>query len=101
MKRENIATIDHVGEYDEIIDVRSESEFAIDRIPGAASHPVLNDEERARVGTMYVQVSSFEAKKLGAALVALPESPPTLWPQILGICRRRGAARQLARSVLG
>lgn len=70
MKRENIATIDHVGEYDEIIDVRSESEFAIDRIPGAASHPVLNDEERARVGTLYVQVAPFDARKLGAVLTA-------------------------------
>jgi tRNA 2-selenouridine synthase len=32
--------------------------------------PVLDDEERARVGTLYKQVSVFEAKKLGAALVS-------------------------------
>jgi tRNA 2-selenouridine synthase len=31
---------------------------------------VLDNEERARVGTLYKQVSPFEAKKLGAALVA-------------------------------
>lgn len=32
--------------------------------------PVLNDEERARIGTLYTQVSPFSAKKLGAALIA-------------------------------
>ena len=56
--------------YDSIIDVRSESEFALDHIPGAINCPVLNDEERARVGTIYKQESTFEARKIGAALVA-------------------------------
>ena len=59
-----------LGEFDSIIDVRSESEFALDHIPGAINCPVLNDEERIRVGTMYKQVNAFEAKKVGAALVA-------------------------------
>ncbi len=57
-------------EFDCIIDARSESEFALDHIPGAINCPVLNDEERIRVGTMYKQVNAFEAKKVGAALVA-------------------------------
>ena len=52
------------------IDVRSPSEFAEDHIPGATSHPVLDDAERARIGTMHVQVSAFAAKRAGAALVA-------------------------------
>jgi len=39
-------------------------------VPGAVNWPVLDDEERARVGTMYVQVSAFDARKMGAALVA-------------------------------
>jgi tRNA 2-selenouridine synthase len=56
--------------YDEIIDVRSPSEFAEDHIPGAINLPVLDDAERARVGTLYKQVSTFEARKLGAALVS-------------------------------
>jgi tRNA 2-selenouridine synthase len=56
--------------YSEIIDVRSENEFAEDRIPGAINLPVLNNEERAKVGTIYKQVSPFEARKIGAALVA-------------------------------
>lgn len=56
--------------FDAIIDVRSPSEYAEDHIPGAISHPVLSDAERAEVGTLHKQSSAFDAKKLGAALVA-------------------------------
>jgi tRNA 2-selenouridine synthase len=56
--------------YDAIIDVRSPSEYAEDRLPGALNLPVLDDAERARVGTIYVQVSPHEARKVGAAAVA-------------------------------
>ena len=59
-----------LAEFDEIIDTRSQSEYAEDHIPGAINLPVLNDAERARIGTLYKQVSPFEAKKSGAALVA-------------------------------
>ncbi|OON63099.1 tRNA 2-selenouridine(34) synthase MnmH [Massilia sp. KIM] len=59
-----------LDQFDTIIDARSESEYALDRIPGAISCPVLNDEERVRVGTLYKQVGAFEAKKVGAPLVA-------------------------------
>ncbi|MEO0937166.1 MAG: tRNA 2-selenouridine(34) synthase MnmH [Pseudomonadota bacterium] len=55
--------------FDTLIDVRSPSEFAEDHIPGAINLPVLNDEERARVGTIYKQVAPFEARKIGASLV--------------------------------
>ena len=51
------------------MDVRSPSEYAEDHIPGAINCPVLHDAERARVGTLYQQ-SPFEAKKIGAALIA-------------------------------
>jgi tRNA 2-selenouridine synthase len=57
-------------QFDALIDVRSPAEYAEDHIPGAISAPVLDDEERASVGTLYKQVSQFDAKKLGAALVA-------------------------------
>ena len=53
-----------------IIDVRSGTEYAEDHIPGAINMPVLNDAERAEVGTMYKQVGSFEAKRRGAVLVS-------------------------------
>lgn len=56
--------------FDTIIDVRSPSEYAEDHLPGAINLPALSDEERARVGTIYKQVSPFMARKLGAALVA-------------------------------
>jgi len=57
-------------DFDDIIDVRAPAEWAEDRIPGAISLPVLDDAERARVGTIYKQVSPFSARKIGAALVA-------------------------------
>ncbi len=56
--------------FDDIIDVRAPAEWAEDHIPGAISLPVLDDDERARVGTIYKQVSPFTARKVGAALVA-------------------------------
>ena len=56
--------------FDTIIDARTPSEYALDHIPGAVSAPVLSDVQRAEVGTLYKQVSPFEAKKLGGALVA-------------------------------
>ncbi|HYD57040.1 MAG TPA: tRNA 2-selenouridine(34) synthase MnmH [Burkholderiales bacterium] len=56
--------------FDDVLDARTPSEFAEDHIPGAVSAPVLSDAERAEVGTLYKQVSPFEAKKLGGALVA-------------------------------
>ncbi|ELX08542.1 tRNA 2-selenouridine synthase SelU [Janthinobacterium sp. HH01] len=56
--------------FDAIIDARSPAEYALDHLPGAINAPVLDDEQRIRVGTMYKQVNSFEAKKVGAALVA-------------------------------
>jgi tRNA 2-selenouridine synthase len=64
------ATVAQLAEFDEIIDVRSENEFAEDHIPGAVNCPVLDNEQRAEVGTLYKQISSFEAKKIGAALVS-------------------------------
>lgn len=56
--------------FSDVIDVRSPAEFADDRIPGAINLPVLDDAERVRVGTIYKQVSPFEARKVGAALVS-------------------------------
>lgn len=65
-----LATIAQLDQFDEIIDVRTAPEFAEDHLPGAVNFPVLTAEERERVGILYKQVSSFEAKKIGAALIA-------------------------------
>lgn len=56
--------------FDTVIDTRSPLEFAEDHLPGAINLPVLSNEERARVGTIYKQVSPFDARKLGGAMVA-------------------------------
>ncbi|ODU99352.1 MAG: tRNA 2-selenouridine(34) synthase MnmH [Thiobacillus sp. SCN 63-57] len=63
-------TVADLPAYTDIIDVRSPGEFSEDHIPGAVNLPVLDDAERERVGTLYKQISSFEAKKVGAALVS-------------------------------
>ncbi len=59
-----------LDQFDAIIDVRTPDEFDQDHLPGAVNFPVLSNEERIRVGTLYKQVSAFEAKKIGAILVA-------------------------------
>ena len=59
-----------ISRFDAIIDVRSPAEFALDHIPGAINCPVLDNEERILIGTLYKQESPFTAKKRGAALVA-------------------------------
>jgi tRNA 2-selenouridine synthase len=56
--------------YDTIIDVRSPSEFEIDHIVGAINCPILYDDERQKVGTIYKQISSFKAKIIGSSLSA-------------------------------
>lgn len=64
------ANLPQIGEFDEIIDVRTPAEFAEDHIPGAINCPVLSNEERIIVGTLYQEASPFEARKVGAAMVA-------------------------------
>jgi len=68
--RERKITAAAIGDYPDRIDVRSPSEFALDHIPGARNHPVLDDTERAHVGTLHAQVSAFAARQAGAAVVA-------------------------------
>ncbi len=97
--------------FDCIIDVRSPSEYALDHVPGAISCPVLSDEDRARVGTIYKQESAFAAKKIGAALVArnigrhLDESfadHPKGWQPLIYCWRggaRSGAMTHILRSI--
>jgi len=56
--------------YDAVIDVRSPDEFALDHLPDAVNLPVLSNEERARVGTINAEQSSFEANRIGAAIIS-------------------------------
>jgi tRNA 2-selenouridine synthase len=52
-----------------IVDVRSESEFDSGHVPNAVSVPILNNTERAAVGTDYKQKGQLEAIKTGFRLV--------------------------------
>jgi tRNA 2-selenouridine synthase len=70
-----IATLDKIdrkalSRFDAVIDVRSPAEYAEDHVPGAINLPVLSNAERAEVGTIYVQGSKFEARRIGAAYIA-------------------------------
>ena len=69
-KISSVDALNRLGEFTDIIDARSEGEFAEDHLPGAINWPSLNNEERQLVGTEYKQISAFDAKKRGAALVA-------------------------------
>ncbi len=88
---------DSFAAFDTVIDVRSPSEFADDHIPGAINLSVLDDTERAEVGTLYKQVDPFTARKLGARLTSeniarhletLAEHPKTWRPLVY--CWRGG-----------
>jgi tRNA 2-selenouridine synthase len=98
-------------QFDAIIDVRSPAEYAADHIPGAISAPVLDDAERAEVGTLYKQVSPFDAKKIGASLIArnvashvqrLFKDKPKSWHPLVYCWRggkRSGAMAHILREV--
>ena len=104
-------TLGALAVFDAIIDVRSPSEFAIDHIPGAINHPVLSDDERIHVGTIYKQLSAFDAKKVGASLVARNISvhldthfrdKPRSWKPLIYCWRggaRSGAMAHILRSI--
>jgi len=64
------AQISDIPRFDCLIDARSPAEYALDHIPGAINCPVLDDEERRIVGTLYKQQGAFEARRVGGAMVA-------------------------------
>jgi tRNA 2-selenouridine synthase len=61
--------LDQLDQFHTLIDARSESEYALDRLPSAQNWPTLNDAQRVEVGTLYNR-QPFEAKKLGASMAA-------------------------------
>ena len=56
------------------VDLRSPKEFNEDHLPNAVNIPLLNDEERHLVGTVYKKDGSTVAKEIGLELVA-PKLP--------------------------
>ena len=62
--------IGNLHSYHEIIDVRTPAEHQEDNILNTASNlPVLSEEERVEVGTLYSK-DKFQARKIGAALIS-------------------------------
>ncbi len=64
-----------------LIDVRSEMEYSEATIPGAVNVPILGDEERSAVGTLYRIEGPEPARRLALALVA-----PKMAEKISEIC---------------
>ena len=63
------AAVPRTSDWSLVVDVWSPSEFEEDHVPGAVNLPVLDDDERAEVGTLYA-ASPFDARVRGASLVA-------------------------------
>jgi len=57
-----------------VIDVRSPCEFAAERIPGAVNIPLLNDVERATIGTIYAAQGEVMARRQALSLIS-PKIP--------------------------
>ncbi len=101
--------IESLADFSEIIDVRSPSEYAEDHVPGAINLPVLDDEERKAIGTLYHQTSKFAARRAGAAIIArnisrfletrFAETPPDFQPLVY--CWRGGQRSNSFATIFG
>jgi len=60
-----------------LVDARSPAEYAEATIPGALNVPILDDAERAEIGTLYKQAGKQVARRRGVELVA-PKIPALL-----------------------
>ena len=69
MKKINIVDFLSERELTPVIDVRSPAEFKKGHIPGAFNIPLFSDEERAVVGTKYVQESRYSSVIAGLDFV--------------------------------
>lgn len=85
-----------------MLDARSEGEFTQSHIPGAYNLPILNNEERKVVGTLYKEKGSEEATVKGFELVGprfheIIKEARTLFPEkkIIVYCWRGGMRSQI------
>ncbi|MDF2158991.1 tRNA 2-selenouridine(34) synthase MnmH [Algoriphagus sp. CAU 1675] len=91
-----------------IIDARSEGEFAQSHIPGAFNLPILNNQERVIVGTLYKQKGSEEATLKGFELVGprfhqIQKEAISKFPdrKVILYCWRGGMRSQILSWLLG
>lgn len=85
-----------------ILDARSEGEFTLGHIPGSINLPILNNEERKIVGTIYKQKGNQEAIIKGFELVgprfsSIIQEALALFPEkkILTYCWRGGMRSEI------
>lgn len=91
-----------------IVDVRSPSEYLHDHIPTSTNVPLLNDEERAIVGTTYKTDGPFKAKLCALHLIhkRLPEILESIIdisknrPELIIYCARGGARSEVVQTLL-
>jgi tRNA 2-selenouridine synthase len=91
-----------------ILDARSEGEFEQGHIPGSTNLPILNNEERKIVGTIYKQRGSQEAILKGFELVGprfhtIIQDAIRLFPgkKIITYCWRGGMRSEIMSWLLG
>lgn len=72
-----------------LIDVRSPAEFNDATIPGAVNIPILNDDERAEIGTLYKNDGSNIARNRGIDIVS-----PKIPEMIKRVCELRSNLRR-------
>ncbi|MGB9802864.1 tRNA 2-selenouridine(34) synthase MnmH [Desulfofundulus sp.] len=90
-----------------LLDVRSEGEYGEATIPGAVNVPLLDNVERALVGTVYKEKGPAEARKLGLELISprLPRWVETVerlahGRRLLLFCWRGGLRSYFASAIL-
>jgi tRNA 2-selenouridine synthase len=92
--------------HSKLIDVRAPIEFSEGHLPGAVNLPLLNDEERAAVGTCYKQKGREAAIELGHQLIsgAVKETRIQAWrdylrenPEAILYCFRGGLRSQITQ----
>lgn len=107
MKKHNLASFLRLAENQPILDVRSPGEFEQGRLPNSHNMPLLNNEERAIVGTIYKQVGPKEAFKrgleiIGPKMVHFIEYAESLQSESLLVhCWRGGQRSQSVAQLLG
>jgi tRNA 2-selenouridine synthase len=95
-------------DYYAIVDVRSPSEYLYDHIPTSINIPILNDQERTIVGTIYKTDGPFKAKLKALNLIhmRLPETLENIIeisknkPELIIYCARGGARSEVVQTLL-
>ncbi|MCO7234095.1 MULTISPECIES: tRNA 2-selenouridine(34) synthase MnmH [unclassified Cobetia] len=103
------ASCDLIRDGRPLIDVRAPVEFAAGALPGAVNLPLMDDEERHRVGLQYKQVGPESAVHLGHQLVSggIKRARIRAWvehierhPDAILYCFRGGMRSQLSQQWL-